>query len=664
MMIAASPANLSKLNDALTPGLRRLLATLHTAVPDAHAVGGTPRDLLLGRAPADLDIVTAGDPRTACERLARALDGSMFALDAERGHYRIALPDGAPVREVDVSRASAITADLMRRDFTIDAMAAPVLVDGGLGELIDVTGGLEDLESSTLRMVSREALRDDPLRLLRAARLTIELDLEIEPETEGTIRELAYLVTQAAGERQREELVRILATPRAASGIRLLDALGLLAELLPEITAARGVGQPFEHHYWDVFDHSVEALAGLDLMLSPVIDPARWLAPVFREVLGDFELDAYLDGLVGGHSRRVLLKLAGLLHDVSKPETKSEQEDGRVRFLGHPEQGAAKAETICSRLRFGARETRFVSLLVEEHLRPTQLSQAGEMPSKRALYRFFRDLEDAAPACLFLSLADAAAARGPRLEKDRWAGHVAYVRWVLENGLPAEDAAARPERLLDGEALMAALSLEPGPEVGRLLAAIDEAQAVGEIATRDEALGLARRLIASPPAAATPSPQAARGIGDETRVEQEQRHLRRPVDWSDLKPRAREMRHEPTPAEDILWQTLRRKQVNGLVFRRQHPINRFIVDFYCPAANLVVEIDGLVHDRTREMDEARQEFLEALGLEVLRFSNDEVQNDLPSVLDRIRQSAVSVATKTSPSPLAERGTEGEGPSHE
>ncbi len=237
--------------------------------------------------------------------------------------------------------------------------------------MLDTASSVTDLESHTLRMMSRQGLRDDPLRLLRAVRLTVELDLEIESETEEMIRELAYLIPQAAGERQREEIVRILATPHAAIGIRLLDALALLEELMPEITAARGVDQPFEHHYWDVFDHSVEALAALDLMLAPAADPERWLSPVFRNGLAGFDLDAYLDGSVGGHSRRVLLKLAGLLHDVSKPETKSQQPDGRIRFLGHPEQGAAKAETICSRLRFGSKETRFVSLLVEQHLRPT-----------------------------------------------------------------------------------------------------------------------------------------------------------------------------------------------------------------------------------------------------------------------------------------------------
>jgi poly(A) polymerase len=505
---------MSAINASISPELRRVLATLATAAPAAWLVGGAVRDLLTNRQPVDLDVVTPDDAHAAAERLGRAFSGSMFALDEERGHYRVTLPPTGPVREIDISSAGDIVADLKRRDFTVDAMAAPLQSDGGLADLIDPTNGTRDLAAGTLRMVSEAALREDPLRLLRAARLAHELDLEIEPETALAVRENAYLVNQPAPERRRDELVRMLATPNAARAIRLLDSLTLLQELLPEITAARGVGQPSEHHYWDVFDHSVEALAALDEMLSRDPPPDRWLARTFRDVLSGFGLDGYLAESVGGTDRFVLLKLAALLHDIAKPETKTEDPDGRVRFLGHPERGAETAARICRRLRFGTRETQFVALLVEEHLRPTQLSQ-GDLPSKRALYRYFRDLGDAAPACLFLSLADAAAARGPRLQPDRWAGHVAYVAWILEQGAHTEDTVAKQQRLIDGSTLMAELDLDPGPVIGRLLDAIDEARALDEVQTPVEALDLARRLIASPPAAASPSPPAGRGAEGE-----------------------------------------------------------------------------------------------------------------------------------------------------
>ncbi|HWO72398.1 MAG TPA: HD domain-containing protein, partial [Dehalococcoidia bacterium] len=408
---------------------------------------------------------------------------------------------------IDITHADDLAEDLRRRDFTVNALASQLGPQGRLGDVRDETGGLEDLAGRRLRMTGEAALRDDPLRLLRAARLAVELGFTIEDETAAAVRRLAPHLASVAAERQRDELVRILATPVAARGLRLMDSLGLLEQMLPELAAGRGVEQPHQHHYWDVFEHSIETVAALDEFLphkaaSKAGSEGRsWFREAFQAELQRFGLDAYLEQRSGGHDRLVLLKLAGLLHDVSKPETKAVQPDGRIRFFGHAELGAAKAERICRRLRFGNRESRFISRLVEEHLRPMQLSQDG-LPTRRAVYRFFRDLGDAAPACLLLSLADAAAARGPRLQPERWRGLVAYIGYVLEHGLTPEAPSERAPRLVDGTELMAALELQPGPEVGRLLAAIEEAQALGEVATKEEAIEYARRMAASPPAAA------------------------------------------------------------------------------------------------------------------------------------------------------------------
>jgi poly(A) polymerase len=225
---------------------------------------------------------------------------------------------------------------------------------------------------------------------------------------------------------------------------------------------------------------------------QPTKSDRDWLGPTFREGLAAFAVGAYMAESIGSQTRRSLTKFATLLHDVSKPETKSTEADGRIRFLGHPEQGADKARAICNRLRFGSRETHFVCTLIEEHLRPTMLAGARQVPSRRALYRFFRDLGEAAPACLILSLADAAAATGPRLQPDRWRGHVAYAAFVLaaeaELNMPTE----KTERLITGRDLIDELGMEPGPGLGRVLNAVDEAIAVGEITTREGALEYAR----------------------------------------------------------------------------------------------------------------------------------------------------------------------------
>jgi poly(A) polymerase len=459
-------------------------------------VGGAVRDLLSGRAPADLDFVVPGDPKRAAEAIATELGGSPFAIDEDRRQYRVVLESG-PVHDIDVgSYGEDIEADLRRRDFTVDALAVLVAPDGSVGDVIDLLGGLDDLEARRLRMTSEQALREDPLRLLRAARLSTELGLDIEDGTAEVIRRLGPRLGESAPERQRDELVRILETPRAASGVRLLDSLGLLRELLPELEPARGVDQPEAHHYWDVFNHSVETLAALDEMLRFNGAPSErpWLAATFHDGLGWYPLEEYLDGKTGGHSRRALLKLAGLLHDVSKPETKTVESGGRVRFFGHPEKGAVKAESIGQRLRFGTRESHFIALLVEEHLRPTQLSNDG-LPSQRAVYRFFRDLGDAAPACLILSLADAAGATGPRLKPERWRGHVAYVSHVLQQGETQTQTIASRPRLVTGSDVMAGLGLEPGPVVGELMRAIEEAIAAEEVSSREEAIELAGRLL-------------------------------------------------------------------------------------------------------------------------------------------------------------------------
>ena len=482
-------------------GLRSLLLTIGEALAPAAAylVGGAVRDLRRGLAPNDLDLVVAGDASDQTAAIGRGLDGHVFALDEARGQYRIALTDGRPVRYIDVAPlVGDIEADLRERDFTIDAMAAPLIPGAGLGPLIDPLGGARDLEARIVRMTDAARFAADPLRLLRAVRLASELDFEIEAATAAAIEREAGQLEGIAAERQRDELCRMLATPRAATAMRTVDRLGLLARLIPELTAAHGVEQPIVH-FWDVFDHSIETVAALDALIGadePQEDAVRALRRAFRDGLAGFEIDAYIGEPIGGQRRGVLLKLAGLLHDVAKPETKMVAADGRVHFYGHPERGAETAARICRRLRLGRKETSFVALLVEEHLRPTQLSN-GDLPSRRALYRFFRDLGEAAPACLILSLADGAAAAGPRLRLDRWQGHVAYVAYVLTRSRVEGGVATPARRLLTGDELMGALDLEPGPRIGRLLAAIEEAAGGGEIGTQDEALELATALAAA-----------------------------------------------------------------------------------------------------------------------------------------------------------------------
>jgi poly(A) polymerase len=195
-----------------------------------------------------------------------------------------------------------------------------------------------------------------------------------------------------------------------------------------------------------------------------------------------------------GHSRRTLVKLAALMHDVSKPATKTVEDSGRIRFIGHHTEGAAVVEGVLKRLRLSRRGIELVALMVRHHLRPSQMAQPGEMPSGKAVYRFFRDVGDASVDTLFLNLADYLAARGPDLGRDEWSQHCRLIQHILREGLEHKAPEVLP-KLVTGHDIIDELRLDPGPMVGSLLQEVTDAVASGQISTKEEALELVRAKI-------------------------------------------------------------------------------------------------------------------------------------------------------------------------
>ena len=464
---------------------------------EAYATGGFLRDALLGLAVHDIDISLAADPLVIGRRLADGLSGHYFALAEERQMARVLLP--APGLHIDLLPLTApIEEDLRRRDYTIDAMAAPLaaLAEGSL-QLIDPTGGLADLRAGIVRATSEQALVDDPVRLLRGVRIATQLDFEIEPETFEMLRRRAALVSACAAERQRDELMRMLTTPRAGRGLQLMEDAGLLQAVLPETSVMRGVQQPKEHH-WDVFGHARATVEALDILLAEAEPDEPSARHVWRELWSALVwwtgARGYLaEEIVMGTPRSAVLKLTGLLHDIGKPQTKSLDETGRIRFFGHGDVGAEIAVRLLQRLRFSAREVAMVRAMIEAHLRPLQMAQQGA-PTRKAVYRFFRDTGEAGIDTLLLSLADHLGTVGPRLDMDGWQRHVALVNYIILTRFQ-EAEVVTPPRLLRGDELMAALGLSPGPVVGELLEMIREAQAEGEVTTPEEAIALAREHL-------------------------------------------------------------------------------------------------------------------------------------------------------------------------
>ena len=466
-----------------------------------YVVGGFLRDALLGRECRDIDLSVAGDPLVLGRELADAFGGYYFLLAEERRLARVILP-GRQVHVDLLPLSGDILTDLPQRDYTVDALAARLdEAESGRVELIDPTGGRQDLRRRLVRATGEESFRQDSLRPLRGARLAVDLDFRIEPATADLIRQYASFVPTVAVERQRDELMRIMATPRAGEGLRLLDELGLLNAVLPEVVAMRGVEQPKEHH-WDVLNHTLETVRCLDGLLDedePRGRPLRQAqGKLWRELWGQLAWwgDArshFREEIVQGTPRSAVLKLGGLLHDIAKPETKGFDETGRMRFLGHADVGAEKAGGILRRLHFSAREVDLVQVMVKAHLRPVQMAQQGP-PTRRALYRYFRDCGDGAIDTLFLSLADHQGTVGPRVSMTGWRQHVSLVNYILAKRFQ-DEAVMTPPKLIGGDELMSELGLSPGPRVGELLELIREAQAAGEIATREEALELTHTAL-------------------------------------------------------------------------------------------------------------------------------------------------------------------------
>ena len=454
----------------------------------AYLVGGAVRDALLGRVSDDLDVVVGGGALTVAKELAAELGGRAVMLDEERHVVRVMLPADGGGGSVDMSPAAdGIQADLGRRDFTIDAMA--VTLDSIAGDpemtLIDPYGGASDIAAGVVRMLSGRVFADDPARLLRAPRLAAQLHLRLDDGTAAAIRERAHLIELVSPERVRDELLKLLAPPNAAESLRLLDSLGLLTKLIPELEQARDTTQPKEH-YWNVFDHSLETVDRIELLTQRRTDSdaAVGAAPWSDDTGEHFAAEAG-----DGHTRLTLLKLVGLLHDIGKPETKTVEASGRIRFLGHHTLGAEMAGRILGRLRLNRRATELAVRMVEQHLRPSQMAHGGDLPSPRAVYRYYRDLGDAAVDTLYLNMGDYLAARGPSLDPDDWRAHCRTVSHILVSG-NEQRTEIRGAKLIDGNEIMDAFSLDPGPRIGRLLELVKEAQASGEVSTADEAMEL------------------------------------------------------------------------------------------------------------------------------------------------------------------------------
>jgi len=441
-----------------------IVETLRQRGFQAYLVGGCVRDLLLGREPKDYDVATDATPEQVM-----GIFPETYAVGAQFGVVLVPAP--APDKELwdegvaeNSSRSHAVEVatfrsdvgysdgrhpdevrfsrdpreDVARRDFTINGM----LLDPASGEVLDFVGGRDDLKTGIIRSIGDPERRfeEDKLRMLRAVRFAARFEYTIEPATFAAIQKLAEQIEIVSRERVRDELTRMLTEGHGRRAFLLLDESGLLAHVLPEISAMKGVAQPPEFHpEGDVFEHTLLLLENLP---SPCPLTLAWGA---------------------------------LLHDVGKPATFRVAPD-RIRFDNHVEVGVKMAEEICRRLRFSNDETAQILALVENHMRFGHVTRMKESTLKRFL-RMPKVEEH-----LALHRADSLASHR----------HLATYEFLQQKRAEIPAANMRPVPLVTGDDLIAE-GHAPGPRFREILTAVEDAQLEGRLASRDVALEFVRR---------------------------------------------------------------------------------------------------------------------------------------------------------------------------
>jgi len=482
--------------------IRELLA----GEEDVYLVGGAVRDIFANQPIRDLDFVIKKKAIKLARKIADSLKGAFYPLDTERDTGRILVQKpGQKQQVIDFAafRGKNLNEDLKARDFTINAIA----MDPYDHSVYDPLGGVADLRNNLLKACSNSSIIDDPLRIIRAVRMSIVFGLHISPETRKLIKASVNHLLDISPERLRDEIFRIFQGPKSATGIKVLDRLGALDLILPELKQLKDVPQS-KPHVHDVWSHSLSVMDHLDSILAALSEEyhpetaSNYFHGVMVLRIGRYRkqiAEHFSSNNLPGRSWREILMFASLYHDIAKPLMAVQTEDGRVRYWGHEGESAEIASERARLLKMSNEEVDRVQIIVQHHMRlhfhTGRLLKEKKMPSNRAIYRFFRDTGEAGVDICLLTLADLWATYENTLPEDTWVACLDIVRVFLEAWWEKKDEIVLPPRLIGGEDIIRSLEIRPGPKVGNVIEAVREAQVIGTVHNSKEAIVYARQYL-------------------------------------------------------------------------------------------------------------------------------------------------------------------------
>ncbi|HSA06597.1 MAG TPA: HD domain-containing protein [Candidatus Gastranaerophilales bacterium] len=453
------------------------LLELCSSEVELYIVGGYIRDILLQKECFDRDYVIKGQSAVEFARhAAKLFDGYFVLLDEKHDIARVVMPDKKNTLDFAGCVGQDIYTDLKNRDYTINAVGCRVESDNC--SIIDPLNGREDIKNGIIRLISEKNLLNDPIRLLRAFRLAAQFNFKIEENTLESIKKHHKLINNIAAERINTELLKLFESENSAENLIFMKETGILFEIIPELIPQKDV-PPNLHHHLCLIDHSIEVVRQVETQIKSFPD---WAIE-------------HLYSFFSTNIKRIsLFKTAALLHDLGKPSTWSIDEEGRHRFIKHEEVGAEQCLELLKRIKFSKNAINYISLLIKNHLYPSQLIREGmENVSEKALMRFFRKISDNTPDLLLLALSDRLSARGPDITEELVEKNVSGIYTLLQKYKEAGEDIKNLPKLISGKEVMELLAIPRGKQVGNVLKALKEEQISGNINTKEEALDFVNR---------------------------------------------------------------------------------------------------------------------------------------------------------------------------
>lgn len=444
-------------------------------------VGGFIRDYLLGELKHDFDFAVEKNACAFALSFSKKIKGAYILLDQERGCARVAKKMKGQIFTFDFAqfRGETFDDDLAHRDFSINTlfvdMAALKFSDCLSNVIVASKTAQKDLKAQLIKMTSAKVFKEDPLRMLRAFGLRASIGFAIDCKTMARIEKDKDLLNSVSVERIRDEFFKILKVDHASRILEEMDRIGLLEVILPQIKVMFDCRQGAYHHL-NVWPHSLETV--------------KQFEKIVEENKDNFDIVADLNQVLASDRKRIaLIKLACLLHDIGKPDTRK-KEGNKYSFHGHERVGRNIVRSMARMLKLSTRERFALEDMVQWHLRPGYLSNF-KVPSQKAIYRYFRDTKAEALSIALLALADQRSTCGPLTTVADQVHHEKICMQLVFQYL--EDKKKIPfVPLINGHDLMRVLKLKPSAVIGELLSLVEEQQVLGQIVTKQQAYEFAR----------------------------------------------------------------------------------------------------------------------------------------------------------------------------